>query len=49
MVLNEGLRRWRVEYYLAIIQRQGRGITVAFDVSRTAPWFPTGMHVDHTR
>ena len=33
IVINEGLRRWRVEYYLAIIQREGKRITVAFDVS----------------
>jgi len=33
IVIHEGLRRWRVEYYLAIIKRSGSGIIVGFPVS----------------
>jgi hypothetical protein len=32
IVIHEGLRRWRVEYYLAIIKRSGSGISVGFSV-----------------
>lgn len=32
IVVNEGLRLWRVEYYLAVVHRGGR-ISVAYDVS----------------
>jgi hypothetical protein len=32
-VINEGLRLWRVEYYLAVIRRHGSLISVAYDVS----------------
>jgi phosphatidylinositol glycan class H protein len=33
IVVQEGLRRWRVEYYLAVIKRSGSGISVGFSVS----------------
>jgi phosphatidylinositol glycan class H protein len=33
IVINEGLHRWSVRYFLAVIMREGRGIHVAFDVS----------------
>jgi hypothetical protein len=33
VAVNEGLRRWSVRYFLAVIERDGRGIHVAFDVS----------------
>lgn len=36
IVIHEGLRRWRVEYYLAFIKRSGAGISVGFPVSRVA-------------
>lgn len=36
IVIHEGLRRWRVEYYLAIIKRSGSGIVVGFPVSLLA-------------
>ena len=32
IAIHEGLRRWRVEYYLAIIKRSGSGISVGFSV-----------------
>ena len=34
VVINEGLSRWSVRYYLAIIKRGGQGVEVAFDVGR---------------
>jgi phosphatidylinositol glycan class H protein len=33
VVINEGLKRWNVRYYIAIIKRQGGGVIVALDVS----------------
>lgn len=33
IVVHEGLRRWRVEYYLAVIKGSGAGISVGFEVS----------------
>lgn len=33
IVINEGLHRWSVRYFLAVIEREGRSIHVAFDVS----------------
>lgn len=31
ILINEGLVRWKVAYYLAIVERNGTGITVVFD------------------
>lgn len=38
IVIHEGLRRWRVGYYLAVVKRSGSGISVGFPVglSKTA-------------
>jgi hypothetical protein len=36
IIIHEGLRRWRVEYYLAIVKRSGAGIVVGFQVSSSA-------------
>jgi hypothetical protein len=35
IVVHEGLRRWRVECYLAIIKRSGSGISVGFPVGHS--------------
>lgn len=33
VVINEGLRRWSVRYYLAVVRKRGEGVLVAFDVN----------------
>ena len=33
VVINEGLTRWSIRYYLAIIKRGGAGLVDTFDVS----------------
>ncbi|KAF8530494.1 hypothetical protein BU17DRAFT_35666, partial [Hysterangium stoloniferum] len=39
VVINEGLSRWNVRYYICIIKDTGRQVTleVAFEVSRSYP------------
>jgi hypothetical protein len=32
IVIHEGLRGWRVEYYVAVIKRSGAGIVVGYEV-----------------
>lgn len=34
VVINEGLTRWSVRYFLAVVQRGGTGIHIAFKVRR---------------
>ncbi|KAI9636889.1 uncharacterized protein MKK02DRAFT_45598 [Dioszegia hungarica] len=31
VIVNEGLRRWNVRYYLAVVKRRGGGVVVALD------------------
>lgn len=33
VVINEGLSRWNVHFYLAVIKKRGEGVVVAYDVS----------------
>ena len=33
VIINEGLTRWNVRYYLGIVSKGGRGVDVAYDVS----------------
>jgi phosphatidylinositol glycan class H protein len=33
VIINEGLRRWNVRYYLAVVKRRGGGVVVALNVS----------------
>lgn len=33
VVINEGLTKWSVRYYLSVIRKNGAGVAVAFDVS----------------
>lgn len=33
VVINEGLTKWSVRYYLSVIRKNGAGVVVAFDVS----------------
>jgi hypothetical protein len=32
VIINEGLSRWNVRYYLAVVIRRGGGVVVALDV-----------------
>ena len=32
VIINEGLRRWSVRYYLAVVYKRGQGVLVALDV-----------------
>ena len=34
VIINEGLTRWNVRYYLGIVRTGGKGVDVAYDVSR---------------
>ena len=33
VIINEGLSRWSVRYYLAIVKKGGEGVLLSFDVS----------------
>lgn len=43
VVINEGLTKWSVRYYLSVIRKNGAGVAVAFDVSGN---FPTSLNSD---
>jgi phosphatidylinositol glycan class H protein len=37
VIINEGLSRWNVRYYLAVVIRRGGGVVVALDVGDHFP------------